>query len=53
MRGDIGEDECLLQDGTLEAVLNTVETAERLGYQEIFFEGLFFLTILATTVTTP
>ena len=42
------EDECMLVDGTIEQVINTIFTALKFHYKELFFEGMFFLTVLAT-----
>jgi hypothetical protein len=44
-------DECFFKDGTLDEVLAVMNIALEFNYMEIFREGLFFLTILATEVT--
>jgi hypothetical protein len=45
------EDECFFKDGTLDKILEVTQLAHTLKYKEIFQEGMFIVTILATSVS--
>ena len=47
---DAHEDELFFQDGTLEEVIKVLGIAIKFNYWEVFREGIYFLTILATEV---
>jgi hypothetical protein len=45
---DMHDDEVFFQDGTVDQVMKTISIALQFSYFEVYREGIFFLSILAT-----